>query len=348
LKPNPGHFRRFRPAALSCVLVVGLLLVTCAAAHATSPLRIAVGVERAQDLALAEPPAEHTAMRALAQGVREACAEPAAHRLRSVTAACKTLGDAPESNVCVDETTEQALTRQIECSSGEVTANAIDLSRSGCETADCYEVEARKAGASHLLVVTATWIDSGLTITGRFTDLRDGSVRPFAPTDFAPRYSAVWPRTEPQVLGLLKWLARARVGAAMLEAYDAEGATGEGGALAPAAPPAASTPALMVPGPPIEAASPDRRWIGWTLIGAGVAAGLGSAIAWDKNDEPTDCGTTSCRKELHTLIPAVGLGVAAVGALVTGIVALIRERHDRGGLTLFLHPTGVALGGSFR
>jgi hypothetical protein len=209
--------------------LLGVLLTASSPAHATSPVRVAVGIERAQDLALLEPPSDHTALRAIAQGVREACVEVSSRRLRALPAAtCKTLGDVPESNICVDETTAHALTLQIECLPGDLTASAVDLSRSGCETSDCYKVEALKAGATHLLVINAAWGDSGLTIGGKITDLADGKVTAFAPTNFAPRYSDIWPRTEPHVLALLKWIAREQTGRTLLAAFDAEAAGGKG------------------------------------------------------------------------------------------------------------------------
>jgi hypothetical protein len=331
--------------------VAALVVSLPALASATPALRIGVGVERPQDLALAEPASDHTAMRALAQGVREACVDPAVRRARTAASSCKTLGDVPESNVCVDETTEQALTRQLECGAGEVSAQAVDLTRSGCETSGCFEVAARKASATHLLVVTAAWTDAGLKISGRFTDLSDGSVHPFGPNDFAPRYSEDWPRTEPQVLGLLKWIARVQTAAALVEALDKERA---GGNVAPvvAAPPVSAAPAVEIPSSP--PATSSNGWLGWTLVGAGVAAGVASGILWHRNGELTDCVAgvvgdhATCRQELHTTVPTIALGVVAAGALVTGAVVLVREHRESGGLTLFLHPTGVALGGSFR
>lgn len=345
--PHPGHL--LPPCAMlpTTLLVFGLLGAVPAAAAPTSSLRIAVGLERSQELALIESPSDHTAMRALAQGVREACIDPANQQLRTLASTCKTLGDAGESTVCVDETPEQALTRQIECVPGDLTANAVDLARSGCETAGCYQVEARKAGASHLLLVAASWTDSGLTVTGQFIDLSDGALRAFGPADFAPRYSSVWPRTQPQVLGLLKWLARAQTGVALREAYTADRAGGRGeGAMIGVVQPAPKAPLLTVPGP--EPSRMDRSWIGWTLIGAGVAAGVGTVIAWKKNGDLTDCDAAgACRKELHTMIPTVGLGVVAVSALVGATIVLIHERSDRAGLTLFLHSTSVALGGTW-
>jgi hypothetical protein len=331
--------------------LLGLLMTASSPAFATSPVRVAVGIERAQDLGLIEPPSDHTALRAIAQGVREACVEASSRHLRPLPArTCKTLGDVPESNICVDETTAQALTLQIECVPGDLTANAIDLSRSGCETSDCYKVEAVKAGATHLLVITAAWGDSGLTVAGEITDLADGKVTAFAPANFAPRYSDVWPRTEPHVLALLKWITREQTGRTLLAAFDAETAGGKG--TVPAAipssvppPPATSTPQPLAPP---EASAPDYRWVGWTLIGAGVVAGAGSLFAWHKNGSLSDCGGTTCRQQLHTIVPTVALGVGGAAALVTGVIVLVREQHDQGGLSLFLHPTGVALGGTFR
>lgn len=353
LEPTVAHLRKTcTPTRVAPGVAAALVLAVAMPALGAPSLRIAVGVERAQDLALAEPASDHTAMRALGQGVREACVDPSARRARGSASSCKTLGDVPESNVCVDVTTEQALTRQIECEPGDLAAQAVDLTRSGCETSGCFEVEARKAGATHLLVVTAAWIDAGLKVSGRFTDLSDSSVRPVAPIDFAPRYSADWPRTEPQVLGLLKWMARAQTAAALVAALDKERA---GGSAEPPAVVASSVPAPppeTPPAPPSSASSP-RSWLGWTLIGAGVAAGVASGILWHRNGELTDCDggapgdPASCRKKLHTLGPAIGLGVAALGGLVGGTIVLIRDHDNRAEVTLFLHPTSVALGGRF-
>jgi hypothetical protein len=350
LQAQSADPRRPGTSAFPFALTLTLLVVGSQAATAAPRLRIAVGVERPQQLAFAEPPADHTAVRILAQGVREACADPRTHRLRSVPAACKTLGDVPESNICVDETTEHALTRQIECSPGDLTADAIDLSRSGCDTSGCYEVEARKAGATHLLVISGAWGDAGLTVAGRLIDLSDGSVHPVAPTNFAPRYSVDWPRTEPQVLALLKWLARVQTGTALLDAYDAEKAGGKSVAAVAVVAPAA--PAPEIPRVP-AAAPPDRSWLGWTLIGAGVVAGVGSAIVWSMNGDGRECDAgvagdpNACRRFVRAAVPAAALGVAALGGLVGGTILLIEERRGRADLTLFLHPSSVALGGRF-
>jgi hypothetical protein len=150
---------------------------------------------------------------------------------------------------------------------------------------------------------------------------------------------------------LLKWIARAQTAATLLVVFDAERAAGKN-----AQPQAVLTPSVpaapAVPAPAVETAKSDRSWLGWTLLGAGVAAGAGSVLAWHKNGELGDCsvtgGSASCRKELHTVVPTVALGVAAVGALVTGTILLVHQHREAGGLTLFLNPTGVALGGSFR
>jgi hypothetical protein len=118
----------------------------------------------------------------------------------------------------------------------------------------------------------------------------------------------------------------------------------------PAPTPALSTapPAAPQPSPP-----PGRRWLGWALVGVGVAAGVGSVIAWSKNDELTDCDATAagdpapCRRQRNTLVPAISLGAAAAGALTGGAIVLFRSRTRRGDVAVSLHPSGVSLGGRF-
>jgi hypothetical protein len=337
---------------LACSVLLG-----SATASAAAPLNIAVGLERPQELGLVESPADHSATRALAQGVREACLTPSG-QLRTLAQACKTVGDVPDSGVCVEETVEQALTRQIDCAPGDLVAGAVDLSRSGCSATDCYALEARKAGASHLFIVSAAWSDSGLALAGQFIDLRDGSTRAVAPTNFATRYSAVWTRTQPQVLGLLKWFARAQTGAALHELQSVERAVGQGSGEVKAV----ETPSAAKPLPSAmvtttaaagEQGRASKSWVGWTLIGAGVGAAVGSAISWRRNGDLAGCGgpeggdSDPCRREQHTIVPTIGLGVAAVGAIVVGTVVLIREHRRDDRLTLFLHSNGVALGGNF-
>jgi hypothetical protein len=308
-----------------------------------------VGVERPRDISLPESSDDHGATRALAQGVREACIDPATHLLRPpARRTCKLLGDAPTTGVCVDETSEAALSTEIECQPGDLTAQAIDLSRSGCEAASCYEVEARRAGATHLLVVVGGWQTGGFTVSGRITDLSDGSVHPFAPTDFASGYSIDWPRTGPQVLGILKWLARSETGEKLVEQKAADRAV-EKGAAAPAI--------VAVAPPPLPSSAPPepagRAWVGWTLIGAGVAAGVAGGIVWSMNGDGRDCAGDSgadqsvCRRRLKTAVPSLALGAAALGGLIGGTVVLIKEARGRGDVTLILHPSSVALGGTF-
>jgi hypothetical protein len=352
VQPTSRHSRRSGPAMAQFALTLGFSLLSARAATAAPAVRIAVGVERSQEIAVPEQPGDHGAIRALAQGVREACVDPVTHHLRTAPVRCKTVSDVPATGVCVDETTEQALTTEIVCSPGDLTAEAIDLSRSGCETSDCYEVEARRAGATHLLVVTGAWQDGGFTVADRMTDLSNGSVHQFTPNDFANRYSPDWPRTGPQVLGLLKWLARAQTGEKIIAQAKEARAGGNGGASAQAIPPAPvpEAPAGAVQPP---AAPTSRAWLGWSLVGVGVAAGVGSAIVWSMNGDPRDCDAgvagdpNACRRLLQTKVPAAALGVAALGALVGGAVVLIEDRQGRGDVTLFLHPSSVALGGRF-
>jgi hypothetical protein len=174
------------------------------------------------------------------------------------------------------------------------------------------------------------------------------------------RYSAVWTRTQPQVLGLLKWFARSQTGAALHELQSVERAVGQGSggvkAVETASAAAKPVPSAMVTTTPAAAGESGRAsksWVGWTLIGAGVGAAVGSAISWRRNGDLAGCGgaeggdSDPCRREQNTIVPTIGLGMAAVGALVVGTVVLIREHRRDDRLTLFLHPNGVALGGNF-
>lgn len=126
-------------------------------------------------------------------------------------------------------------------------------------------------------------------------------------------------------------------------------------ALPPAAP-AMPAPAAMPP-PALVSASPsvasDRRWIGWTLVGVGVVAGVGSAVAWSRNNDLFDCGgaaagdPAACRQKRGTVVPAASLGVAAAGALVGGILILIGDHSERQAVALSVQPSGFSVGGRF-
>jgi hypothetical protein len=322
--------------ALAIAVVV--CLVPDLSSAAARP-RIAAAMELATDFRLPAQFGQGAAIRALAQGVREACLEPASQKPRPQATDCSLLQDAPASLVCIDETATRALTIEIKCGARDATAEAIDLSRSGCDTAACFMVEARRAGATHLLMVAANWKD-GLALAGILTDLADGKSTTLTPQNFEKKYNSDWPRSGPQVLGLLKWFARETAVAVLV--HDATAGT-------------AIKQARVIPAaPPIQSAYSSRpsRWVGWTLVGTGGAAGVGSWLFWRQDKNLVSCASVPgdvdpCRRQHRTILPALALGAGAVGAILAGSVVLVRRRPGDEQLTLIVDPSGLSLGGTF-
>src|SRR4051794_4519272 len=88
-----------------------------------------------------------------------------------------------------------------------------------------------------------------------------------------------------------------------------------------------------------------RRWLGWTLIGAGVAAGAASGILFAINGNTTDCGTNGCIRHWDTVVPAsIAAGVSAA-AILGGILYLHSKGSDHSEMALSLQPFGLTLGG---
>jgi hypothetical protein len=124
----------------------------------------------------------------------------------------------------------------------------------------------------------------------------------------------------------------------------------------PASPGAVATKPVVLPsGPSVPPAplEPSHRWLGWALVGVGAAAGVGSLVAWSKNNELNDCDgagmgdPAACRRKRDTVVPAVTLSVVAAGALGAGAFVLLRGRSDHGEVAVAVHPSGVAIGGQF-
>jgi hypothetical protein len=121
----------------------------------------------------------------------------------------------------------------------------------------------------------------------------------------------------------------------------------------PTPPIAVATKPAVVPSVPAAPPEPSRRWLGWTLLGAGAVAGIGSAVAWSKNNELNDCGgagagdPAACRRKRDTVVPAVSLGLVAAGALGAGAFVLLRGRSEHAEVAVAVHPSGIAIGGQF-
>lgn len=94
-----------------------------------------------------------------------------------------------------------------------------------------------------------------------------------------------------------------------------------------------------------------HRWLGWTLIGAGVAAGAASGILFAINGNDTDClsnppmGIEPCARQRTTLAPAFITAGLSAAALVGGVVYLLHGSEDHSGVALFVQPFGISLGG---
>jgi hypothetical protein len=326
----------------AALLVAGILL--SGRASAVERPRIAVAIDRAGELSLPRELGEGSGGRALAQGVWEACLEAGTLRPRTKHVECATLQDVPDAQICVDETVERALMLEIRCDGAGATAEAVDLSRSGCDTADCFAVAGKGAGATDLLVVHAAWKD-GLSLTGTLTNVATGQSRTVTAQDLDKGYNADWPRSGSQVLALLKWFSR-RVTLEVLGDRAREAGTG--------APVATAASVLVAPTLPVQSAPPShaRRWVGWTLVGAGAVAGAAAAIVWSKDGDLAGCVPVSgdgdsCREVQRTIVPTIALGAGAVAAVVAGTIVLLGGRNGDSNLALSVQPSGVLVGGRF-
>jgi hypothetical protein len=96
-----------------------------------------------------------------------------------------------------------------------------------------------------------------------------------------------------------------------------------------------------------------HRWLGWTLIGAGVAAGAATGIlfAIDGNDidnclkDPLPSAVARCQHQRTTLVPGIITAGISAAAIVGGIVYLVHGTEDHPGVALTIQPFGLTLGG---
>jgi hypothetical protein len=88
-----------------------------------------------------------------------------------------------------------------------------------------------------------------------------------------------------------------------------------------------------------------HRWLGWTLIGAGVAAGTASGVLFAINGNNTDCGANGCINHWDTVVPASLMAGVSAAAIVGGILYLHSKGPDHSEMALSLQPFGLTLGG---
>ncbi len=89
----------------------------------------------------------------------------------------------------------------------------------------------------------------------------------------------------------------------------------------------------------------QHRWIGWTLIGAGVAAGATSGILFAINGNNTDCGANGCINHWDTVVPASIFAGVSAAAILGGILYLHSKGTNHSEVALTLQPFGLTLGG---
>src|SRR6185312_16169182 len=123
-------------------------------------------------------------------------------------------------------------------------------------------------------------------------------------------------------------------------------------AMPPAAPAAAApaVPLVTTPAPSPEVKR-QHRWLGWTLIGAGVAAGAASGLLFAINGDTTDpanqpaSGYPIDARQRTTLAPAIVTAGISAAAIAGGILYLLHGSEDHPGVALGIQPFGLTLGG---
>lgn len=346
------------------VTVICAVLTFFPAAAKAAKLRFAVALERPRDIVASPKLGDTAGTTALLQGVREACIDSGTMAPKRPTPVCRVLADLPTSGVCIYETVEHLQSADVRCAESDVAVETIDLSSATCSTGPCFRTEAERAGASHLLLVDARYSQTGVQLKARVIELATGKTNVLVPSEFAEDYDIEAPRTGTQALGILKWFGREVVLAELVARQKQEvaeraagGASGKADATAPA-PRAVSTEAFPLPpmtSPTAPAAPVDGHgsatpsWIGWSLIAAAAAAGLGSWLVWRAHGDGDHCAGAAdadpCRGTRRTLIPAIGLAAGSAVALSLGTFFVVRDR--RGDVALSLHALGFGVGGMF-
>jgi hypothetical protein len=114
------------------------------------------------------------------------------------------------------------------------------------------------------------------------------------------------------------------------------------------APPATiMVPAVTAPDAVVPETKNPHRWLGWTLIGAGIVGGAASGYLFAINGDATDCPNvpnTTCAAKRTTLVPGFITAGLSAAAIVGGIVYLHFGSEDHS-LALSIQPFGVTLGG---
>jgi len=353
-------------------LVLGLLTVSSGGASAMEAGPAALRPK----LALVLQPATHfeipaswpadAPQKALDFGAQEACMNGrTATALRPALKCLAPIVDMPTTDVCTEPSLEDIFANNSTCTPGDGnrTADLVLLSSAGCGNGVCGVADAEKVGATHLVIVDAVWSNelAVLTLTAELFTLGTGESRKITPTAFEPKMkngSPYYYRGGLVPLAILKWFAR-EITISILQGRT----VGERSALpgssvvaaAPALPSVVTSQGVSSLGAGPRALPNDHdgghRWVAWTLVGVGVAAGIGSAVDLSMHGHKKDCvavpGDSDPCRQSRSAIPGIAFGAAALGAFVGATVLFLHD--DNGSLALSVHPVGpsLSLGGSF-
>ncbi len=223
-----------------------------------------------------------------------------------------------------------------------VTKHGFDLApeAGSCADRECMKVAAKTAGASDVLVATGGRNDMRgyhieLRIWNVASDREDNAVAECNICAASQMVESVATAADPL-------LDRVPTLHANLSA-------------APAAPEPATAPApIVTPPAPVSEAKSSPRWVGWTLIGAGVAGGVVSGVLFGINGNGTQCtgsvatnpqATSPCIYHWDTVVPASIVAGLSAAAIIGGIIYLHHTSENRGDVALTIQPFGVSIGG---
>lgn len=217
-----------------------------------------------------------------------------------------------------------------------VTKHGYDLApqAGSCADRECLRVAAVNSGASDVLVATGGRNDMRgyhveLRIWNVASDREDNAVAECNICAASQMVESVATAADP-----------------LLDRVPTLHANLSAAALPPPVVTPAEAPPPIVTAPTPAEAKPGRKWIGWSLIGAGIAGGAVSGYLFAINDNQTDCSATNgCIYHWSTVVPASIIVGASAAAIAGGIVYLHYVGKDHADLALMLQPFGLTLGG---
>jgi hypothetical protein len=86
--------------------------------------------------------------------------------------------------------------------------------------------------------------------------------------------------------------------------------------------------------------------VGWSLVGLGVAAGVGGGVLWSFDGKGTDCVSGSCRSTYHTRTESIALLSGGAVALGVGLWLGLESSGHRG-VAVSVGPSGALIAGTY-